>query len=313
MKKWRQKKLEQSIEVIGIDHGWSMMKTANTIFTTGVAEIRTEPAIFDNVLEYDGKYYQVGGTRLTVQSTKVENENFYLLTLAAIAKELKARGKNRANVYLAVGLPYTRYGDEKQDFMEYLERNKCIQYSFEQKQYEIRIVKVSIYPQCYAAIVDKIPSAKSRVVAIDLGSWTLDIVDILNKSPNDETSVTIPKGLIKSMRSINSECYRLYATTLDECVIQEVMRFGTSDIDDIYLELIKEHLQKYTVEVHNAVRELSFNRETTQIIYVGGGASVMRLFSTEGDKRNISYVEDIKANAKGYELLAKLTLRKSGR
>ena len=45
MKKiWRKNGMEKHIEVIGIDHGWSNMKTATQIFTTGVKEITTEPA-----------------------------------------------------------------------------------------------------------------------------------------------------------------------------------------------------------------------------------------------------------------------------
>ena len=37
MKKlWRTNRMEKHIEVIGIDHGWSNMKTATQIFTTGV-------------------------------------------------------------------------------------------------------------------------------------------------------------------------------------------------------------------------------------------------------------------------------------
>lgn len=49
--------MEKHIEVIGIDHGWSNMKTATQIFTTGVKEITTEPAFYDDVVELDGKYY----------------------------------------------------------------------------------------------------------------------------------------------------------------------------------------------------------------------------------------------------------------
>ena len=43
--------MEKHIEVIGIDHGWSKMKTATQIFTTGVKEITTEPAFYDDVVE----------------------------------------------------------------------------------------------------------------------------------------------------------------------------------------------------------------------------------------------------------------------
>ena len=42
--------LDKKTKVIGIDHGWSQMKTANAdVFTSGVREITTEPALFDNV------------------------------------------------------------------------------------------------------------------------------------------------------------------------------------------------------------------------------------------------------------------------
>ncbi len=39
--------MDKHIEVIGIDHGWSNMKTVSKVFTTGVKEITTEPAFYD--------------------------------------------------------------------------------------------------------------------------------------------------------------------------------------------------------------------------------------------------------------------------
>lgn len=42
----RKRKMDKHIEVIGIDHGWSGMKTVSQVFTTGVKEITTEPAFF---------------------------------------------------------------------------------------------------------------------------------------------------------------------------------------------------------------------------------------------------------------------------
>lgn len=96
---------QEHIEVIGIDHGWSNMKTATQIFTTGVKEITTEPAFYDDVVELDGKYYKVGGRRLEVRDTKVENDNFYLLTLAAVAKELKQRGMRNVMFFIGRASP----------------------------------------------------------------------------------------------------------------------------------------------------------------------------------------------------------------
>ena len=105
--------MNNKLEVIGIDHGWSMMKTISQVFVTGVKEITTTPALFGDVLEYEGKFYKVGTVRQEVKDTKVEDDSFYLLTLAAVAKELKRRGLAEAKVFLAVGLPLTRFGAEK--------------------------------------------------------------------------------------------------------------------------------------------------------------------------------------------------------
>ena len=52
-------------EIIGIDHGWSMMKTISQVFVTGVKEITTTPALFGDVLEYEGRYYKVGTVSLS--------------------------------------------------------------------------------------------------------------------------------------------------------------------------------------------------------------------------------------------------------
>ena len=43
--------MNNKLEVIGIDHGWSMMKTVTQVFVTGVKEITTTPALFGDVLE----------------------------------------------------------------------------------------------------------------------------------------------------------------------------------------------------------------------------------------------------------------------
>ena len=85
--------MDNDFEIIGIDHGWSMVKTSSQVFVTGVKEITTEPGMFDDVLELDGKYYKIGGVRLEVRDVKIENDNFYILTLAGIARELRKRGK----------------------------------------------------------------------------------------------------------------------------------------------------------------------------------------------------------------------------
>ena len=48
----------QRIEVIGIDHGWSKIKTVNGVFTTGVKKITTRPALPNNIVYWGGQAYE---------------------------------------------------------------------------------------------------------------------------------------------------------------------------------------------------------------------------------------------------------------
>ena len=141
--------------IIGIDHGYYAIKTKQVCFPTGIIRYEYEPYTMQNVLQYQGEYYVCGTGRQTLVKDKTANDNYYLLTLAAVAKELQKRGLNDAKVFLAAGLPLTRFGAEKNDFIKYLTKNKRVGFKFENEPYHIEIVDVAVFPQCYAAVVDK--------------------------------------------------------------------------------------------------------------------------------------------------------------
>lgn len=297
----------ENIEVIGIDHGWSSCKTCNFVFVSGVREITTEPAIFDNVLEFGNKYYKIGGERLKVKDTKVEDDNYYLLTLASIAKELKHRGKKAATIILAVGLPLTRFGAEKSDFISYLSREKEVTFLFEQIEYQIVIEKVVVYPQCYGAVVDRLNRFPEKAIAIDLGSWTLDVMPIIKRNPDESMCVTFQEGVITCIQQINKECVRQLNGEIDEIQIEQFLINGGGNIPEKYQKIIVSEVKKYCGEIFNHIRELGYNLDLIPMIFVGGGASILKQFGGI-EQNNIQFIEDVKANAIGFERLGKAYL-----
>ncbi len=301
-----------NVEVIGVDHGWSQMKTVNTVFSSGIEQILSEPAFWDDVLEFEGKYYKVGTNRDAVMDNKVSNEDYYLLTLAAIGKELKFRGKKEANIILAVGLPATRYGAEKKEFITYLSKKKEVTFLFETERYQIVLDKVAVFPQGYAAIVDEIPHFGKKVIVVDIGSWTIDIFPIVNKRPDDANANTISEGLIPCMRLINKHCMRLYNEKIDEDIIQNYIITRDGMLDDKYTQIMDKVLKEFSTRLFHSLREEGYSLNTTQFYFVGGGAWVMKHFG-EIEQKNIKYNLDVKANAKGYERLAKIALMKNTR
>lgn len=141
--------------IIGIDHGYAAMKTAHFSFPTGLVEYEHEPYTRKDVLELDGRFYVVGTGRQPLQKDKTQTEDYYLLTLAAIAKELEHRQAGpAATVHLAAGLPLTSFGRDKKKFKEYLLRDgQPVTFRYEWATYTITIGRVSLFPQGYAAVL----------------------------------------------------------------------------------------------------------------------------------------------------------------
>ena len=102
--------------VIGIDHGFGQIKTAHTCFKAGVTIHEKEPTFKSDLLIYEGRYYTIGEEHKTFLSDKALDQDYYILTLAAIARELRFRGMTSARVYLAAGLPLTWVSEQRETF-----------------------------------------------------------------------------------------------------------------------------------------------------------------------------------------------------
>ena len=238
----------------------------------------------------------------------MDNNDFYLLTLAAIAKELKNRNLTDANVYLAVGLPLTRFGEEKQAFIDYLKKDKEVTFKYAEKEYHITIEKVSVFPQCYAAVADMIPTFARKAVVIDIGSWTVDIMPVVNKQPDDQRCSSLPKGIITCMREMNRACVRRFNYELDESDIEHYIRYHQIDgIPKDVVALMDNFLSKYAEMIIRSLKEMEINIQTTPIYFVGGGAVVMKNYGGL-NMQNVYYKQDVKSNAKGFEILAKAAM-----
>lgn len=160
----------------------------------------------------------------------------------------------------------------------------------------------------YAAVADRMKTLPKRVVVVDIESWTIDIMSIEDLAPNEAECITIREGLIKCMRTINEECMRQYGKELSEEDIQEIMRTGKHErLPQKYLTIVEECLRAYVDKVYNILLEHGYNLEVTESVFVGGGANVVKRFGNY-DGNNIQYIEDVKANAKGYEYLDRLYL-----
>ena len=133
--------------VIGIDHGYGNMKTANCCFPTGITAYDHEPLFTADMLVYNGRYYLIGEGHKEFAPDKIKDEDYYVLTLAAIAKELKAENLTEAHIVVAAGLPLTWTSGQKADFRAYLMKNAEVEFTYKKGNYHLYIGDVRIYPQ----------------------------------------------------------------------------------------------------------------------------------------------------------------------
>ena len=119
-----------NVKVIGTDHGFGNMKVASACFRSGVTLCEKEPAFKENLLVYEGRYYLIGESHKEFTPDKMRDEDYYILTLAAIAEELHANGLTGGLVYIAAGLPLTWVSEQKDRFRAYLTQNYNVSFTF---------------------------------------------------------------------------------------------------------------------------------------------------------------------------------------
>jgi len=93
--------------IVGVDHGYGNLKTANTVTPTGIIAYDSKPTFEGNVILYKGVHYRIGEGHKAFISDKVADNDYYVMTLAAIARELNHHGITTADVQaVATGKDY---------------------------------------------------------------------------------------------------------------------------------------------------------------------------------------------------------------
>lgn len=304
-------KLDNGKYIIGFDNGYQFGKTANFMFDNGVFPLgKVEPSIREHSLKFERKYYKVAEGRAAITEDKVSDENARLLTMVAIAQELSAVGVTKAEVILAVGLPFSDFGREKKGLVQYYEQKPVLKYEFESVKYDITISKVFVFPQCYSAIAQRLCNMKKDYLIVDIGSKTTDVVYIRNGLPVESKSITIERAMVKWIRQIQGSLQIQYGKNIPENEILKVILKQSSSLPKSYIHHIRNGITEQIDALVLELEEREYDLTYTNVIYVGGGAVAVKNFTEHKD--NIAYDCDILANAKGYEFLADQMLRKRG-
>lgn len=277
--------------IIGVDHGYAAMKTVHGSFPSGLVAYEHEPYTQKDVLEYDGMYYVVGSGRQPLQKDKTRTEDYYLLTLAAIARELDCRSAERTcAVILAAGLPLTSFGRDKKKFRAYLlQDGKPVFFRYEGRDYTVTVRDVKLFPQGYAAVLTQTELLdEPSVIVADIGGWTVDLMRLDNRLPNAATCRSLELGMIRCIDEISEQVRRTLGVSMTAAQIECVL---------------------YVQNLLSAITECGLDTRAIPAIFMGGGAALLKrhISPTNGLCRPV-ILDDVSLNAKGYERLVRQML-----
>ena len=299
----------RNVKIIAVDHGYGNIKTANTVTPTGITAYETEPIFTGNILDYNGTYYRIGEGHKEFIPDKAIDEDYYLLTLMAVARELNIFSIQEADVHLAAELPLTWIRHQREEFRSYLLQNLEVSYRFNNKDYHIRFVGCSLYPQGYPAIVNRLGDLKGTNLLADIGNGTMNILYINNKKAQESRCWTEKFGVNQCLIAAKNAILDRFGVKIEEATVEQVLRFKAADISAPYLNCITAVARQYVANIFSTLRKYEYNPDLMRLYVVGGGGCMIRNFGMYDESR-VTILDDICATAKGYEHLALMSLKR---
>ena len=301
--------------LLGIDHGNYAVKTREFDFVSGLAEHTVKPPMTDEILEYQGKYWTLSGKRLSYMRDKTQDDRFFILSLFAIAKELEKRGKYvpMEKIQLAVGLPPEHYGLLRERFGEYFKDRGMLEFMYGGKPYRIFIDRVMVFPQAYAAVIQKssLIVKTVRVFVIDIGGYTTDVLLLRNGKPDLQFCRSLETGIITMNNEIVRKVGALHDMRIEDEHISAVLGGKEIILPEEIKNTIREEAKFHAKEILDQLRELQVDLRANPAIFIGGGSILLKPFLEQSPLVvQADFIEDCHANAIGYEMLAESQMKR---
>lgn len=307
--------------IIAVDHGNKSIKTPNRLFTSGIVVSDGNLGIKSDCIFWEGKYYSLTEKRISYMRDKTEDNRFYVLTLFAIAYELEHAGIEECvdpvDITLLVGLPPAHYGQLHTRFEQYFFRKReVIDFEFNDRCYAIRVNRVVSYPQALAAAITRYGDLKNHAVSyiIDIGGFTVDVLKLRHGRPDLEVVESFEQGVITLYNNIISQCNSRFDRLLEDCDIDEVIKGEPTILPGEIQLLIRINADQFLNEFYNFLRERGIDVKSSKCVFAGGGSILLRQMIERGGKVGFPiFIDNIYANAAGYELLYKSEVAANGK
>ena len=331
--------------VIAVDTGNRYMKTAHADpFSSGLnRHANAKPIVATDTLFLNGNYYSFSERADYHRRDKTVDEYYYILTLAAIAREIimkramsekttvsggwttvsfqkamknaEQKGEPiKEDILLSVGLPPRDMKAQKERFAQYfMLNNGHVSFEYNGIAFDITIKKVVVSPQGFAAILPN--NIYSEIIKfpqsyiIDIGGYTTDIALVANKKIDTSFFESLEFGVIHLFHEISTKVNEEKQKNIDTVLIEAALRgesIGNREIETLISSCAKE----YAYKIIAALKDRQIDLSISLPVLVGGGAQILKPYLIDAIGREETIViPDVRANAIGYEVFANRILK----
>ena len=318
--------------VVAVDTGNRYIKTAHAEpFSAGLnRHFSSPPIIATDTLCYEGNYYSFSETQGYHRKDKSIDDYYFILSLAGIAREIAIKNEMKntfddsaislkkvlreaeesgkvynEEIYLCVGLPPRDMNNQYASFREYFLKTEPIKFTYNNVQFEVTIKDVFVFAQGFAAItpnkvfkeISKYPQAN----IIDIGGYTTDVGSVINGRISTDYYESLEYGAIHLYNRIIDAVGKEYSTNISVVHIEAILKgqkIGNEKIEN----MVKSIADSYAKELVAVLKDKGIDLDLSLPVLLGGGSLLLRQSLKDAiNRKDIYTLDDIRANAKGYE------------
>ena len=160
-----------------------------------------------------------------------------------------------------------------------------------------------MFPQGFAAVCNA-GSMKGFNMIADIGNGTMNVMQIVDGRPLEKSLVTDKFGVSICMKEIQKELSKSAGESTPEIMIEPILINGLQGRTDDVAKIVSRIAERYAGDILKRMVDYGYKENLVHLYVIGGGGCLLKYYSDIASKGNVTFIEDICANAKGYEYLA---------
>ena len=143
---------------------------------------------------------------------------------------------------------------------------------------------------------------------VDIGGFTADYLQVKNGEGDLSICDSLENGVILLYNKVQSRVSAEQDILLDEAEIDAILMERVANTTPVLGDLVRRQAGEFVDDLLSTLRERGLELRSGPVVFVGGGSILLRRQIEASRKvRSPVFVDDIRANAKGYELLYRVS------